>query len=60
MPSFPITENEVDGAKRDERWRLAVVTEALSSPKLTEWTGKEFLRQFKRRRLITYMARLRE
>ena len=60
MPSFPITDNEVNQAKEDGRWRLAVVTGALSSPKLTEWTSKQFLRQFDLRPLVSYMARLRK
>jgi hypothetical protein len=60
MPSFPITDNEVKQAKGDRLWRLAVVTDALSSPQITEWTRTQFLRKFSLRPLVTYMARLRK
>jgi hypothetical protein len=55
--SFPITRNEVNIARTDPYWRLAVVTEALSPrPGLIEWTGDEFLRDFELRPL-SYMAK---
>lgn len=59
MPSFAITQNEVNTARSDQRWRLAVVTNALSgTPKLSEWSAADFLREFALRPL-SYMAKRR-
>lgn len=59
-PSVIITNNEVATAEGDARWRLCVVTDALSAkPKLREWTAAEFLDQFDRV-AISYMATLRK
>ncbi|HSH59559.1 MAG TPA: DUF3883 domain-containing protein [Acidimicrobiales bacterium] len=60
QPSFLITENEVNVASRDPRWRICVVTNALSArPKIQEWTSRDFLSQFQRKPITTYLARLR-
>lgn len=60
QPSFLITDNEVAVAQEDPLWSLCVVTEALSTrPKIHEWSGAEFLSQFRRRAITTYMATLR-
>jgi len=57
MPSFPITCNELHRAKEDDRWWLAVVTNALSAkPHLIEMTGAQFLSQYQWKPL-SYMAR---
>lgn len=58
-PSFIITENEVRSARHDPRWRLAVVTSALSSkPLLWEWSAAKFLKDFAMKPL-SYTARLK-
>jgi hypothetical protein len=59
MPSFPITEHEVATARVDPDWWLVVVTDALSaSPRLHEWNGADFVREFSLRPL-SHMARKR-
>jgi hypothetical protein len=59
MPSFPITEHEVATARVDPDWWLVVVTDALSaSPRLHEWSGADFVREFTLRPL-SHMAKRR-
>lgn len=59
MPSFPITEHEVETARIDPDWRLAVVTDALSAaPRLQEWNAADFLCEFTLRPL-SHMAKKR-
>lgn len=58
--SFIITANEVNKARHDELFVLFVVTEALSkSPKLTQFTGKDFLNRFDLS-AISFRAALRQ
>lgn len=57
FPSFPITRGEAERAKVDPRWRLFVVTEALSRPKIREWTAAQFRQEFELT-TIAFMARL--
>jgi hypothetical protein len=45
VQSFIITRKEKRKAN-DPRFKLCVVTSALTDPKMTEYTGEEFLRQF--------------
>ena len=53
--TFPITRNEVNVAKCDPRWRIAVVTDALGKPQLREWTASAFLSDFDLK-VISFMA----
>lgn len=58
LVAFPITVNEVNRARKDRQFRLAVVTAARSkTPRLHEFTGPGFLKSFNRTPLA-FMAKL--
>lgn len=43
---FIVTKREMQRATDDARFRLVVVTNALTRPHLQEFTGRQFVRQF--------------
>lgn len=45
-PAFIVTANEVVQATNDAAWEIAVVTLALTSPTITNLSGKEFLSRY--------------
>jgi hypothetical protein len=56
-PEFAITKNEVETAKKDSRWEVHVVTEALSTrPQVEVIKAAKFLKNFTRTP-ISYFAR---
>ena len=52
--SFVITANEVKCACKDQRFRLAVVTNARTAPRVWLFTAKEFLKRFTLKPLAYY------
>lgn len=58
QPSFVITRAEAKRAEWDGQWRLAVVMDALTKPKMREWTQQQFLHEFELSK-ISVMARLK-
>jgi hypothetical protein len=56
---FMVTAGEVDRAKTDSQFYLALVTNALQGPQINIWCAREFLSRF-RLRPLSFMAEFKE